>query len=104
MIRTGIRYLGSAPTIAVLDKELLILEKGLDPRVEAGEELRIVRPVVLAPPDLVLGGVLADDVLFLGGAGRPLAGVDHEGAAVGHGALVAEDGLFVERRRAGRFQ
>jgi len=85
--------------IAVLDKEFLVLEEGLDPPVQGLEELRIVGPVVLAPPDLVLGGVLADDVLLLSGPGRPLAGVDHEGATVGHKALVAEDRLLIEGRR-----
>ena len=78
-----------------VDEELLVLEEGLDPRVEPREERLVVGSVVLAPPDLVGGGVLTDNVLLLGGSRRPLSRVDHKGSSVGDGSLVSEHRLLV---------
>ena len=68
MMRIGMRYSGSAPAIAVLDEDLFVLQEGLHAGEQGVELLGVVGAVVLAPPDLVFGRVLAHDVLVLRGA------------------------------------
>ena len=67
-------------------------------REQRAELLGAEGPVVLAPPDVVFGGVLADDELVGRGARRVLAGVDHQRAQVRDARLAAEHDLLVQRR------
>src|SRR5208337_3391711 len=57
------------------------------------------RPVVLAPPDLLFGGLLAYYELVGGGARRVFAGVHHQRSKVRETALGTENALLIKRRR-----
>jgi hypothetical protein len=88
-IADGEAVVGVGPAPDVLDEDVPALEVAAQARVQAVEALRVEGPVVLAPPDRVLGRGLAHDELVGGGPGGVLAGVDDERAGLGELALGA---------------
>ena len=84
--------LGGA-AVGIEDVDLLAVHVGLDVAVELVEDLRADGLVGgdLAPPDVVLGGLLLDEVLILGGTAGVFAGIDGVAAEGGHLALLVLD-------------
>ena len=74
-MRTAQPVLGVGPAVDVLHEDVAALQVAAEPRVQRAEALRVEGPVVLAPPDVLLGRLLAHDELVGGGAGGVLAGV-----------------------------
>ena len=90
----GHAVVGVSADVAVLNEQLLALQEGLQALEQRVELVGGEGAVVIARPDLLLGGGLADDVLVGGGPGGVLAGVDDEGPSVDEMTLAAEDGLL----------
>ena len=88
--------LGIGPAVDVLHEDVAALEVAAEPGVERAEALGVEGPVVLAPPHVLLGRLLAHHELVGGGAGGVLAGVHHERALVAELPLGAVDRLLVE--------
>ena len=82
----------------VLDEEILAGRM----RQEVGEqrvELRRRHRLVVVPPDMRLGVLVADDELVLGRAAGVLAGLGDQRAMGGQPGFAAADRLFAERCR-----
>ncbi len=85
--------------ITILDEDVPALEKSLKPIDEIVKFLRMVRPVVLTPPDVLFGGRFLDDKLVVGRTGRMFSGINDNRTVAGYPRLPAERDLFVERLR-----
>ena len=83
--------------VAVLHEQVAPLQEALQAREQLVELVGRERPVVLAPPDVRLGGRLAHDELVVGRPRGVLAGVHDDGAVAGDRAFPAEDDLLVQR-------
>ena len=87
------------PGVAVLHENIAALQVALQARQQGAEILAGDGPVVLAPPDLLLGGLLAYHELVGRGARGVFAGVHHQRSEVRETALGTENALLVKRRR-----
>jgi hypothetical protein len=72
------------------------LQEPLQSAVYLVELLRTDRPVVFAPPDVVLGARLADNEFVLSCPGGVLTGGHGHRALMGEPTLTAEEDLFIE--------
>ena len=79
----------------VLHENVAPLQVALQPRQQRAEILSIEGTVVLSPPDLLFGGLLAHYELIGRGARRVLAGAHHQRTQVRHAAFGAEDALLI---------
>ena len=72
----GQAVLGIGAGVAILHEDVAALQVALQARQQRAEVFAGEGPVVLAPPDAVFGGLLADHELVGRGARGVLAGVD----------------------------
>ncbi len=84
---------------AVLHEDIAPLQVALQARQQRAEILAGDGPVVLAPPDFLLRGLLAHHEFVGRGARRVFAGVHHQRSQVRKTALGTENALLIERRR-----
>ena len=90
---------GIGAGVAVLDEDIFALKIGRHTTQEVVELAGISRTVDLAPPDLVLARLLADDELVVRGTARVAARSDDQRASVCQDALATPDGFLDEGRR-----
>ena len=90
--------LGVGPRHAVLHEHVASLQVALQAGQQRAEILAGERPVVLPPPNLLLGRLLANHEFVGGGARRVFAGTHHQRSQVRQAALGAENAFLVKRR------
>ncbi len=95
----GQAVLGIGTRDAVLHENVATLQVALQARQQRAEILAGEGTVVLAPPDLLLGGLLAHHEFVGRGARRVFAGAHHQWPKVRQAALGAENALLIQRRR-----
>ena len=96
MTRMGMRCVGSAPGVTVLDEQLPPLQEGQQPGVQDVELFGGHGAVLFPPGDMVGAGGFIDNELILGGAPGVGPGAHHHRSQVGDEAFLAGDDLLVE--------
>ena len=85
--------------VTILDEEVLPLKVGAEALLNAGKLLRFDRPIHFAPADFAFAGGLAHEELILRQPTGILPGAHNERPEMTQHALMAADGLLVERGR-----
>jgi hypothetical protein len=85
-------------SVHILDVEVVLAEVFRHPVIEGVVDLRLNGVVDVAPPDLVLRGLFADDEFVLWAPSGIWDGVDDQWALVCEDALAAAERVFYEYR------